>query len=257
MSLSNIINSISKTVMNSIEDFKDYANETSDVGKTGEYYTFQKLKNIFPENRIFRNVYLKNYYGNYREIDLLAVSPQGIFVFESKNYSGWIFGNEDNERWTQTFQSGKKYTFINPIKQNQGHINTLINNLKEKQNIKYYSIIVFSERCTLKNIEYKSKRTLVLNRYNLNILLLEILKKESPCLTEQEIDELCEFFLKYQRPDKEVVIDHAKEIYKCPVCNGDITNAKTTSGEPILICKNYPQCKYSKKIWQQYQKKKF
>lgn len=35
------------------------------------------------------------------EIDLIMISETGIYVFESKNYSGWIFGDEKQRYWTQ------------------------------------------------------------------------------------------------------------------------------------------------------------
>ena len=32
--------------------------------------------------------------GETSEVDLIFITQKGIFVFESKNYSGWIFGDE-------------------------------------------------------------------------------------------------------------------------------------------------------------------
>ena len=47
------------------------------------------------------------YQGRTSEIDLLMIHEKGIFVFESKNYSGWIFGSADQLHWTQSLQNGK------------------------------------------------------------------------------------------------------------------------------------------------------
>lgn len=49
--------------------------------------------------------------GTTTEIDLIMLSPMGIYVFESKNYSGWIFGNEKSRYWTQTLENKKKNNF--------------------------------------------------------------------------------------------------------------------------------------------------
>src|SRR6476660_6241030 len=37
------------------------------------------------------------------QIDHVFVSRFGIFVVETKNMSGWIFGGERQAQWTQTF----------------------------------------------------------------------------------------------------------------------------------------------------------
>lgn len=236
-----------------IENFNEYLHETSDPGRAGEYFTYQLIKEIFPENRIFRNVFLKNYYDDYCEIDIIAISSNGVFVFESKNYKGWIFGRESDNNWTQTFKNGEKYKLINPVKQNKSHILAINYNLKISK-IKYYSIIVFSDECNLKSIDCKSEKTYVLNRYNLLEMLRWLQQNESQCLSDPEINALCEFFETKQRPPIDVIIEHAKKIYKCPMCNSNITDG-TISGEVVLTCKNYPQCNYYKKIWQPYQKK--
>ena len=38
------------------------------------------------------------------QIDHVVVSPYGVFVIETKNYSGWIFGDSRSRVWTQTFR---------------------------------------------------------------------------------------------------------------------------------------------------------
>src|SRR5690554_6493192 len=35
------------------------------------------------------------------QIDHVIVSDYGIFVVETKNYSGWIFGDDKSQYWTQ------------------------------------------------------------------------------------------------------------------------------------------------------------
>jgi len=37
------------------------------------------------------------------QIDHVIVSTHGIFVIETKQRGGWIFGNEYDSKWTQTF----------------------------------------------------------------------------------------------------------------------------------------------------------
>ncbi|WP_350617509.1 nuclease-related domain-containing protein, partial [Pseudomonas sp. HY7a-MNA-CIBAN-0227] len=63
--------------------------------------------------------------GGSTQIDHVIVSIYGIFVIETKNYKGWIFGNEKQRQWTQAFPNGRKYKFQNPLRQNYLHIKTL------------------------------------------------------------------------------------------------------------------------------------
>ncbi len=50
------------------------------------------------------------------QIDHILVSPYGLFIVETKNVKGWIFGSEDQRKWTKSVY-GKKYSFQNPLRQ--------------------------------------------------------------------------------------------------------------------------------------------
>ena len=115
---------------------KKYWEVLFDKGTAGEYYLYDTLKAFETENQKFLfNLYVSADNGKSTEIDVVLISTCGIVVFESKNYSGWIFGNEKSKYWTQTLPVGnrsKKTKFYNPILQNQGHINALKNFLGEE-----------------------------------------------------------------------------------------------------------------------------
>ncbi|MGE0621465.1 MAG: NERD domain-containing protein [Pseudomonadales bacterium] len=55
------------------------------------------------------------------QIDHIVVSPFGLFVIETKNLSGWIFGDARSKRWTQSLFR-KKFQFQNPLHQNFKHV---------------------------------------------------------------------------------------------------------------------------------------
>lgn len=115
--------------------------------------------------QILNNVYIPNKNGT-SEIDIILLHEKGIFVIESKNYSGWIFGNEQQYKWTQCFKNGRKEYFYNPIQQNKNHIIALSNYLK--LNSKFIkSIIVFSERCELKRVPLNTSEYTIIQRNNL------------------------------------------------------------------------------------------
>lgn len=147
--------------------FFDTAN---DPGKKGEYLTYTYLERLDGQHKLLTNVYLPKGDGTTAEIDLIMISETGIYVFESKNYSGWIFGDENTKFWTQSFQSGKKFRFYNPIWQNKKHISILQNHLGLGSEV-FRSYIIFSERCELKKMFVRSPEVKVMNR---NMLSREI-----------------------------------------------------------------------------------
>ncbi|XXF08134.1 NERD domain-containing protein [Pseudomonas sp. D2-3] len=58
------------------------------------------------------------------QIDHVFLSPYGIFVLETKNMSGWIFGSEKQAQWTQRFRK-RSFKFRNPLRQNYKHLKAL------------------------------------------------------------------------------------------------------------------------------------
>lgn len=91
-----------------------------DKGAWGEYLIYRHLKKMRGERRWLFNVYLPREGGRTTEIDVLLIHESGVYVFESKNYAGWIFGTESQKVWTQCLKPSekartRKYHFLNPI----------------------------------------------------------------------------------------------------------------------------------------------
>lgn len=163
-----------------IDDIASYV--TSDIKKqtgkgffqtflnSGNYGEFQSYKYLFmtPGKREFiHNCYVPVKNG-FTEIDLLMIHETGLYVVESKNYSGWIFGDENQKEWTQILAGGKTKTrFFNPIWQNAGHIKALKAYFCNYQDIPIFSLIVFSERCELKKVTFHSDNVFVIKRNRL------------------------------------------------------------------------------------------
>jgi hypothetical protein len=59
--------------------------------------------------------------GGTTQIDHVLVSRFGVFVIETKDYQGWIFGSQDSAQWTQVLYRAK-FRFQNPIRQNYRHV---------------------------------------------------------------------------------------------------------------------------------------
>lgn len=121
-------------------------------GYNGEIKIALELKKIREYNhcKILRNVYVPTKDSKTSEIDIILISHNGIFVIESKNYTGTIYGSSDDFRWTCFSKARKKYPMYNPKKQNETHIKHLKEFLNMPHLDDFKSYIVFSNECTLK-----------------------------------------------------------------------------------------------------------
>lgn len=98
------------------------------IGLYGEYKVRKAIKKIEStlsgKYNALHNLYIPKQDGSTSQIDHVILSDQGLFVIETKNYSGWIFGDETSKYWTQVIYK-RKEKFLNPILQNKGHIKVL------------------------------------------------------------------------------------------------------------------------------------
>ena len=69
-------------------------------GLRGERKVFSILKELPDEYYIWNNIVLQRN-GYSVQIDHIVISPYGIFVIETKNHKGWIYGNDDCDKWTK------------------------------------------------------------------------------------------------------------------------------------------------------------
>jgi hypothetical protein len=119
-------------------------------GKLGELYVSRRFKKKLSNDqyRIINDVTLPLEDGGTTQIDHIIISPFGIFVIETKNMKGWIFGNEKQARWTQTIYR-TKHSFQNPLRQNYKHTQTLGDLLNLPLEL-FHSVIIFTQKAELK-----------------------------------------------------------------------------------------------------------
>ena len=186
-----------------------------DKGKYGEYLTYQHLRKYESYGTKFLfNIYLPKENGETSEVDVLMISPKGLFVFESKNYSGWIFGSENQLHWYQTLPAGRKShkeQFYNPIMQNQTHIRYLQNVVGSQTPM--HSIIVFSDRCTLKNIQLQTHQAAVVNRYDI-LPVVSAIWDQTPAnlLTTNAISKIYDMLYPFTQVDSTTKAQHIANI---------------------------------------------
>lgn len=186
------------------------------------------------------------------QIDHVIVSVYGIFVIETKNYSGWIFGDEHAKEWTQTIYRSK-HRFMNPIHQNFAHIKAVDARITDYPKLPVVGIIAFSPACTLKtksmnNVVYYQDVNRIIRKYQTKVLDETKLPEVSRVLSDENINcfknaraHIKEIDNKQQR-NKEAV-----ENMKCPKCGGSLILRNGKYGD-FYGCSNYPVCKFTKKI---------
>jgi hypothetical protein len=93
------------------------------IGKSGENFVSRKLSRLDPRRYTTLNDLMLPSNGNTAttQIDHVVVSNFGIFCIETKSYRGWIFGNAQQEYWTQAIYRYRK-KFYNPLRQNYAHV---------------------------------------------------------------------------------------------------------------------------------------
>jgi len=114
------------------------------------------------------------------QIDHILVSVYGVFVIETKNMKGWIFGSPDQDSWTQVIFKAK-HTFQNPLRQNYRHTRCLSEYLRVDHAL-FHSVVWFIGDCTFKT---------PLPANVLSSGLVAYLKGFThPCLTAQQVNEV-------------------------------------------------------------------
>lgn len=118
------------------------------VGRAGEYWTKKELKKLGKGYLIINDLMIRTEDKKTHQIDHVVISKFGIFVIETKQYDGYITGNDDDKKWCM--KAGKNRLYINnPVHQNYGHIKALQEVLKLNEK-KFISIICMSGNAKLK-----------------------------------------------------------------------------------------------------------
>ena len=123
------------------------------------------------------------------QIDHVYVSVFGIFVIETKNYTGWIFGSEKQSKWTQVVYKQKHY-FQNPLRQNYAHIKAL-SELLQLPEEKFHSMVVFLGDCDLKtqmppNVCRIRQAASYIRRFQTTLLLPQEIEAATTVLSSNE-----------------------------------------------------------------------
>lgn len=170
----------------------------------GEQEVSNVLSNI-KGYKLLNDIMIKGETGT-SQIDHILIGKKGIFVVETKDYSGSIYGEEYSKYWTQSINK-RKNKFYNPIRQNYGHVKALERCIK-RSNI-FISIIVFTNKSKLKKI--KSDTPVI----HLRKLKRFIRKYKSDIkLSKEEVEEIYDYIRSGNISSSRARKKHVKRIIK-------------------------------------------
>jgi len=198
--------------------------------------------------RRFHNVIIPTKNGT-AQIDHLLVSKYGLFIIETKNRNGWIFGSEDQKTWTQVVY-GKKYPFQNPIRQAYRQKKSLAEFLSIGIS-KIHIVIYFNGDCDFKTAMPTNVRNSGLASY--------IESHKQTLFTSGEKEQILQKLQQHMAQSTLTTADHVKSLRDrhssttiCPRCGGKLLErtAKTGrhTGSRFLGCQNFPKCRFTKKL---------
>lgn len=233
-----------------------------DKGTRGERIVGSVLADLPEGYFVFNDVMIKRYNGKTSQIDHVVVSKHGVFVIETKNYDGKIYGSEDAEQWTEyynyysgwTGRNSDAYKLYNPVRQNEGHIKTLKMLLNKHGFIPFFSLIAFSDDADLK-VSVSSAE--VTHMYDLPDAILSHTEITLPDETVASIIQaIQDANIDEDAPERVAHIENAQNARnrsiqriqngRCPRCGGELRLIQGPYGE-FYGCSNYPACKFKAK----------
>ena len=224
-------------------------------GIIGEFQINLILKMRLPADKykLIKNVTLATDDGT-TQIDHILVCPYGVFVIETKNMKGWIFGAENQKLWTQKIF---KYSirFQNPLHQNYKHTKTLQKYLDIEPNT-IFSIVVFIGDSQFKtkmpdNVTYgggcvgyiKSKNERLLSDAQVTRVVSSIKSGQLARGIKTNREHVAHV---------RKIVEEKSSIMQCEKCGSEMllrTASKgKNKGSKFLGCASFPQCKNIKAI---------
>ena len=219
------------------------------IGWVGEMYIRHLLKTFKQNGDYVINdvIVLDEESGRTSQIDHILVSKKGIIVIETKNYSGRVYGSEEQLNWTQVLRYGKiKNKIYNPRRQNQTHVYRIKKLLPP--GIKVVSFIAF--------VRSNPKYVKASNVFYPKDMIKKIKALPDNALTDAEKETCYKILANYKENPVQTNTEHVNEIHEmqknisegiCPRCGGKLVVRHSAYGD-FLGCENYPKCKFTKKI---------
>lgn len=183
------------------------------------------------------------------QIDHIIVSEYGVFVVETKNMKGWIFGSPHQKQWTQKIYKHSQ-KFQNPLHQNYKHVKVL-QDLLSLEGSQIHSIIVFIGDSTFKtpmpdNVTYgggylryiKSKTEAMLSPSEVTKIIAQI--------ETGRLERTFKTNRNHVRHVKQIVEEKENSV-SCPKCGCDMVMREVKKGvrrgQQFWGCSQFPKCR--------------
>ena len=191
------------------------------------------------------NIVIPTRRGGTAQIDHTIISRHGIFVLETKNYAGQIYGDADSAEWFQDIH-GTSRPFLNPLRQNYGHVRALAEFLDYPESV-FEAVVLFVGESVFRSPMPKNVLSSGLVPY--------ILSFGAHRLTRQEVDKAVARLRVYLGSAPRL-LDHIRNVRarmdaaeRCPCCGGGRLTQRTSGrGLKFWGCSQYPACRYTRSL---------
>ena len=202
---------------------------------------------------VLNDLMLPTSYGT-TQIDHVVLSLYGVYVIETKNYTGTLIGNEKSEQWEQNI-NGFMYKTANALRQNKAHISAVRSHASVQANVPIHNIVVFAN-ATKFDIFHEEGEVIYINDLIPTIMRL---RSVEPFYTQEQVQIKANLLLEKNITDPELRKQHNQaanaakyerrakiESGICPRCGGQLVIREGKYGQ-FYGCSNYPKCDFNVK----------
>jgi restriction system protein len=218
-------------------------------GRIGEWIVSNRLKKQLDPTvyHLLDDIMLPTPDGT-TQIDHVVVSRYGIFVVETKTYTGWIYGNERDPQWTQVVYR-RKSQFQNPLRQNYRHTRTLadLTGIPEEY---FKPAVAFGGDCTFKTemptgVCYSKQLVTYIKGYCTPIIqdkqipeIVSAIQAWAGTVTEQQRANHVDHLRARKEP---VPVEETAPA--CPLCGTSLVLRIGRAGTRFWGCSRFPACR--------------
>lgn len=233
-----------------------YISQAEAIGDRGEKRVSSLLEDLDSDDyRVYNDLLIRN--GNHTtQVDHIVISRYGVFVLETKNVHGKVYGGGNAEFWKQylpdtgyiRYGFTQEYQLRNPIRQNEGHIK-ILRRLVFDNDVPVYGIVVFPSDTEINVtasqpvvnmydvVPYiKQYRDVVLSSDQMGFYRRRLLEVISTLESDRK-EHLANVYRNKERRDLAVASG------RCPRCGGNLVLRNGKYGQ-FYGCSNYPRCNY-------------
>lgn len=231
-----------------------YLNSPTVIGAEGERRVNASLSRTLDEQNyiLLEDLTLPTNHGT-TQVDHIVLSRFGVFVIETKNMSGWIFGSETQARWTQVMRRHKSQ-FQNPLRQNYHHVKVVQDllgiRLDQLENLVAFVGSAVPKTAMPANVFWDRRE---LSNY--------IASRTDVRFTENEVRDFARILrssaLDSNKETRRAHVQHIREktnqketdLTKCPRCRSKmIERANRKTGQTFYGCSRYPKCRGARQV---------